>query len=36
MRKWIGISYQGDKFCREFARMVLAERAVPMPGVAAV
>ncbi len=35
MRKWIGIPYQGDKFCREFARMVLAEQGIPMPDVAA-
>jgi len=33
MRKWIGIAYQGDKFCREFARQVLAEQGIPMPSV---
>lgn len=30
---WIGIPYQGEKFCREFARQVLAEQGIQMPCV---
>ncbi|OBU50164.1 NlpC/P60 family protein [Stenotrophomonas maltophilia] len=33
MRRWVGIPYQGEKFCREFVRQVLAEHGIPMPAV---
>ncbi|MDH2022956.1 C40 family peptidase [Stenotrophomonas sp. GD03680] len=33
MRRWVGIPYQGEKFCREFVRQVMAEHGIPMPVV---
>ncbi|OOW67088.1 hypothetical protein Xmar_07705 [Xanthomonas axonopodis pv. martyniicola] len=29
----IGVPYQGDRFCREYARRVLAGHGIPMPTV---